>query len=58
MLGVHLDGHARSLRAKQLESKSIEAIILMPEAGVDFGIVRTAKEMNLKSVEDITIVEE
>jgi hypothetical protein len=52
-----LDGHARCLRAKQLGMKSIQAIVLLPQIHVDFGIVRTAKEMKLESLEDITIVE-
>ncbi|MGD0496050.1 MAG: hypothetical protein ABSB28_08405 [Candidatus Bathyarchaeia archaeon] len=50
-----LDGHARCLRAKQLGLKSIQAIVLLPQVHVDFGIVKTAKEMKLESLEDITI---
>jgi len=50
-----LDGHARCLRAKQLGLKSVEAIVLSSQTHVDFGIVRTAKEMKLESLEDITI---
>lgn len=52
-----LDGHARSLRAKQLGLESIQAIILSPEVQIDFGIVKTAKEMNLKILEDVKIVD-
>jgi hypothetical protein len=50
-----LDGHARCLRARQLGLKSIQAIILLPQMPVDFGIVRTAKEMRLERLEDISI---
>jgi len=50
-----LHGHARSLRAKQLGSKSIEAVILSPDGQVDFGIVKVAREMSLKSLDDIKI---
>ena len=50
-----LDGHARCLRAKQLGLKSLQAIVLLPQAPVDFGIVKTAKEMKLESLEDISI---
>ncbi len=52
-----LDGHARSLHAKQLGSESVEAMLLSPQTKIDFGIVRTAKEMGLKCLEDIIIVE-
>ena len=52
-----LDGHARSLRAKQLELNSIEAIVLSPEIKIDFGIVMTAREMGLKCLEDIEIID-
>jgi hypothetical protein len=51
-----LDGHARCLRAKQLGLKTIQAIALLPQVHVDFGIVKTAKEMKLESLEDISIV--
>jgi len=51
-----LDGHARSLRAKQLGLESIKAIILLPEVNIDFGIVKAVKEMNIRSLEDIQVV--
>jgi hypothetical protein len=52
-----LDGHARSLRARQLGLKSIEAMFLVPEVEIDLGIVRTTTEMELKSLEDLNIFE-
>ncbi len=52
-----LDGHARSLRARQLGLEEISAICLVPDTEVDFGIVRTANGMGLRSLEDIKIVE-
>jgi hypothetical protein len=51
-----LDGHARCLRAKQLGLKAMEAIVLLPQVHVDFGIVKTAREMKLESLEDIVII--
>jgi len=51
-----LDGHARSLRAKKLGFKSIQAIILSPEVNIDFGIVKAVKEMSIRSLEDIQIM--
>jgi IMP dehydrogenase len=52
-----LDGHARSINAKEKNQKYIDAFILRPKTKVNFGIVKTAREMNLKNLEDITIVE-
>jgi IMP dehydrogenase len=52
-----LDGHARSLRAKQLGFKTIQAIILFPKTQIDYGIVKTVKETNLKEVGDIKITD-
>jgi len=52
-----LDGHARSLRAKELGLDSIEAMILLPRKKIDFGIVKTAQAMGLRQLEDIQITE-
>jgi hypothetical protein len=52
-----LDGHARSIRAGQLGSASTEAIILPPSVPIDFGVVKTTREMNLRSLDDVKIVE-
>jgi hypothetical protein len=51
-----LDGHARCLRAQQLGLKSIQAMVLLPQIQVAFGIIKTAKEMKLESLQDITIM--
>jgi len=51
-----LDGHARAIRAKQLKLDLIEAIVLLPAIQIDFGIVKTTKEMKLRSIEDVTIM--
>ncbi len=51
-----LDGHARSLRAKELGLEFIQAIILSPEVEIDFGIVKAVKEMNIRSLDDIQVV--
>ena len=52
-----LDGHARSLRAKELGLDSIEAMILLPKKKIDFGIIKTAQDMDLRQLEDIKIME-
>jgi uncharacterized ParB-like nuclease family protein len=52
-----LDGHARSLRAKELGLETIEAIVVCPHVRIDFGIIKTAKEMRLNSLKDVQIIE-
>jgi ParB-like chromosome segregation protein Spo0J len=52
-----LDGHARSLRAKQQGLESIEAMILLAKINIDFGIVKTTENMNLHDLEDIQIMQ-
>lgn len=51
-----LDGHARALRAMQLNRTFIQTVVLFPEAPIDYGIAKTAKETGLKYIEDIEIV--
>jgi hypothetical protein len=51
-----LDGHARSIHTKQKKQKYIDTFILRPKTKVNFGIVETAREMNLDNLEDIKIV--
>jgi hypothetical protein len=51
-----LDGHARSLRAKQLGLESIEAMILLAKANIDFGIVKTTEDMHLHDLTDVQII--
>jgi len=50
-----LDGHARSLHAKETGLKTIHSMVLEPQVEVDFGIVRTTKRMNLSGLEDIKV---
>jgi IMP dehydrogenase len=52
-----LDGHARSLRALQMGLESVDAMVLFPETPIDYGVAKTAKEMNLKSLKDIKTVD-
>jgi len=52
-----LDGHARTLRAKEIGLNAIRAIILIPKRRVKYGIVRTVDDMGLKSLDDLKIIE-
>jgi IMP dehydrogenase len=51
-----LDGHARSLRAEQLGLESIEAMILLAKANIDFGIIKTTEDMHLHDLADVQII--
>jgi hypothetical protein len=51
-----LDGHARSIRAKEANLNTISCIILQPQAKVDFGIVKISMRMNLRGLEDLKIL--
>jgi len=51
-----LDGHVRTLFAKRKGKQSIQAIILVPSKPVDYGVVKAAERMGLKSLEDIKIL--
>jgi len=52
-----LDGHARTLRAKESGLNEIRAVIFMPKEKVEYGIIKTAERMGLKNINDINIVE-
>lgn len=52
-----LDGHARTLRAKESGLNEIRAVIFMPKERVEYGIIKTAERMGLKSIDDINVVE-
>jgi IMP dehydrogenase len=52
-----LDGHARSLRAKELGLDSIEAMILLSKTKINFGIVKTAEDMGLSKLEDVKVMD-
>ncbi|HDO41656.1 MAG TPA: hypothetical protein ENH03_02000, partial [Candidatus Bathyarchaeota archaeon] len=51
-----LDGHARTLRAREIGMNSIRAIILTPKSGVEYGIVKTVKNLGLESIDNLKIV--
>lgn len=52
-----LDGHARSLRNRELGLNSIDAMILFSNVRIDFGIVKTAEDTGLYRLEDVKITE-
>jgi len=53
-----LDGHARTLKAKQIGLDSIRSIVLTPKKEVEYGIIRTVRSLGLKNLEDIKVAEQ
>jgi len=51
-----LDGHVRTLFAKRKRKQSVQAIILVPSKSVEYGVVKAAERMGLKSLNDIQIL--
>jgi IMP dehydrogenase len=51
-----LDGHARSVRAKELGLNSIAAMVLQSTEKQSFGIVRTAEAMDLHRLDDVKVM--
>lgn len=52
-----LDGHARAYKAKQMGLNWIRATVLMPAAPIDFGIVKTAEELDLRNL-DLEVIDQ
>ena len=52
-----LDGHARTLKAREAGMNSIRAIILTPKSSVEYGIVKTVKSIGLESIVDLKVIE-
>ncbi len=53
-----IDGHHRAVAAAKLNIKEIAAYILISETPVRFGYEKTAKRLNLKSLNDIEIADD
>lgn len=50
-----VDGHTRLVAADMLHVPELPAYILMADKKIEFGLEKTAKKLNLKSVKDIQI---
>ncbi|CEG11844.1 conserved hypothetical protein [groundwater metagenome] len=53
-----IDGHHRAVAAAKLNIEEIAAYILISETPVRFGYEKTAKQLNLKSLNDIEITDD
>ncbi|PWR75413.1 CBS domain-containing protein [Methanospirillum stamsii] len=54
---ILVDGHHRAVAARKLGIKILEAYIIEITENIELGLERTAKAMNLKTIDDISIMD-
>ena len=54
---ILVDGHHRSVAARRLGIKILEAYIIEIRENIELGLERTAKALNLKSIDDIQVLD-
>jgi IMP dehydrogenase len=52
-----VDGHHRVLAAKQMGVQQFSAVVLEPDREVELGLERSAREMGLKTLDDVKIID-
>lgn len=55
---IIIDGHHRVIAAKKLGMETVEAQVLVPDKEIEFGFEKTANSLNLKTIDDIEIVDD
>lgn len=54
---ILVDGHHRAIAAKRMGITALDAYIIEVEGSVELGIERTARALNLKSLDDIKVLD-
>jgi len=54
---ILVDGHHRAVAAKRLEIKNLDAYIIELDKDIELGMERTARTLNLKKLDDITVMD-
>jgi ParB-like chromosome segregation protein Spo0J len=54
---ILVDGHHRAIAAKRLGIKDLDAYIIEVDPEVELGIERTARALNLTSLDDIKVLD-
>jgi len=54
---ILVDGHHRAVAAKRLGIKELDAYIIEIDENIELGLERTAREMNLKTLDDIKVMD-
>ena len=52
-----VDGHHRVLAARQMGVKQFSAVVLEPDREVELGLERTAREMGLRTLDDVKVID-
>ena len=52
-----MDGHHRAVAAKRMGIKALDAYLIEIDEEIELGMERTAKAMNLKTIDDITVLD-
>ena len=55
---ILIDGHHRAVAANRMRMKELEAYIIDIDSDVELGIERTARNMRLRSLDDVQILDE
>lgn len=54
---ILVDGHHRAIAAKKLGIKALDAYVIQVNEEIELGMERTARAMNLKTLEDIQVLD-
>jgi len=54
---ILVDGHHRAIAAKKLGIRTLDAYVIEVNENIELGIERTAKAMNLKTLDDIEVLD-
>ncbi len=54
---ILVDGHHRAIAAKKMGIKALDAYVIQIDEDIELGMERTARAMNLQSLDDITILD-
>ena len=55
---ILIDGHHRAVAANRMRMKELEAYIIDIDSDVELGIERTARNMRLRSLDDVQVLDE
>jgi len=54
---ILVDGHHRAIAARKLGIKALDAYVIEVNEDIELGMERTARAMNLRSLDDIQILD-
>lgn len=54
---ILVDGHHRAVAAKRMEIKDLDAYVIDIEADIELGLEKTAREMDLNTLDDVKVLD-